>query len=79
VKLGPTHTLCLRCLGLGLGQEWDAAWRGAEFRIQILFGPFYESLYVNPKESKEFTSGARPDLLNPGVAMNTKCGIAHVG
>jgi len=49
-----------------------------------LLGPhFMKSLYVNPKESKGFTSGARQ--MNPGftqsrgVAMNTESGIAHVG
>jgi len=40
-----------------------SAQRGKTSRILILFGPFYESLYVNPKKSKGFTSGARQ--LNP--------------
>jgi len=33
-------------------------------RVWILVNPFYESLYVNLRESKGFTSGARQ--TNPG-------------
>ena len=60
----------------------QSAQRTKESRIQILFGPFYESLYVNPKESNGSTSGA--GQINPGCSessgwQDTKSGIAHLG
>jgi len=58
-----------RCFHLGRGNSnSNLTWaiRAAKTKIPNLdsVGPIYKSLYVNPKESKGFTSGARQ--MNPG-------------
>jgi len=63
----PTQTTHLRLVILCIGarRRWRVAGQPHPLRVTpILFGPVCESLYVHPKESKGFASGARQ--TNPG-------------